>query len=136
MDEEDTDPHKKQVRKVIDLYKNMPSQPPPIPKRLIKFFNILIEQEKFMFLFYILKILFRVDSIAKNIDQYFNIQLVKDAEKDEMVHKIEQEILDFSMDEEDISEKSNEQEFEIPPLPEELKKGLTFFIFNFLFIII
>ena len=53
-----------------------------------------------------------------------------------MVHKIEQEILDFSMDEEDISEKSNEQEFEIPPLPEELKKGFTFFIFNFLCIII
>ena len=77
-----------------------------------------------------------MDSIAKNIDQYFNIQLVKDAEKDEMVHKIEQEILDFSMDEEDISEKSNEQEFEIPPLPEELKKGFTFFIFNFLCIII
>ena len=68
----------------------------------------------------------RVDSIAKNIDQYFNIQLVKDAEKDEMVHKIEQEILDFSMDEEDISEKSNEQEFDIPPLPEELKKGFKF----------
>ena len=66
---------------------------------------------------------FSVDSIAKNIDQYFNIQLVKDAEKDEMVHKIEQEILDFSMDEEDVSEKSNEQDFEIPPLPEELKEG-------------
>ena len=72
-----------------------------------------------------------MDSIAKNIDQYFNIQLVKDAEKDEMVHKIEQEILDFSMDEEDISEQSNEQEFDIPPLPEELKKGLKF-IFSYL----
>ena len=74
-----------------------------------------------------------MDSIAKNIDQYFNIQLVKDAEKDEMVHKIEQEILDFSMDEEDISEQSNEQEFDIPPLPEEPKKGFIFSYSIFLF---
>merc|ERR1712130_491673 len=80
LDEEDTDPRRKEVRRIINIYKT----PPPIPKR--------------------------VDSVAKNIDQYFRQDLVKQAEKDDIVQDIEREILNFSPDDEFLSAEESQGE--------------------------
>jgi len=51
LDEQDKDPKLKEMKKVVKIY----TTPPPIPKR--------------------------VDSVAKNIDQYFKQDLVQQADK-------------------------------------------------------
>lgn len=101
LDEEDTDPRRKEVRKVIEIYNN----PPPIPKR--------------------------VDSIARNIDQYFTKELVRQANKEDLVLQIEREILNLSpteSDDEFVSDIGNEHDEtmfpEVPPPPFELNNNL------------
>jgi hypothetical protein len=66
LDENDKDPRRAEIRKIVNQYQ----KPPPIPKRQ--------------------------DSVAKNIDKYFKLDLIKQADKDDFVHQIEREILDFS----------------------------------------
>ena len=70
----------------------------------------------------------RVDSVAKNIDHYFKHDLVKQAEKDDLVLQIEREILNLSPEISDQEIGENDEtslpEMPLPPLPVEITQIL------------